>query len=453
MLHLTRPLRSLSGRRLLYTTASRQCPIPKSFKSQIPNRLDAQPDPNVSRQTPLGELLSKVIKVTGPLTVSMYMRQCLTHPEHGYYTSRDPLGARGDFITSPEISQMFGEMIGVWFFALWLVQGKPASVNFVEFGPGKGTLMFDAMRSFGRLLNKREDPAKVKLNIVFVEASHVLRQRQAALLGDSGVDATGEFWKAKHRWGGDLLWVDTEKDVFEITHESDTNFIIAHEFFDALPINKFVKVDDGTWREIHVDQHPDTGELCLVRTPHETPMCSIVKTNPRYSTVPAGTVVEVSPDTAMYTATISQLITRNEKSTGGALIVDYGPKMGVPSNTLRGIKDHKIVNPFHDPGEVDLSADVDFQAVAQAAIDAADVSVVGPVDQGDFLEQVGMGTRLKQLEKHVKTENEREILMTGYKRLVEKNGASMGKIYKFMGIVPKRVEVPIGFDPLTKNDY
>jgi SAM-dependent MidA family methyltransferase len=372
------------------------------------------------------------------------MRQCLTHPKLGYYTSRDPLGSQGDFITSPEISQMFGEMIGVWLFSTWMIQGKPSKVNFIEFGPGKGTLMLDVMTSFSRLVNKREQLGSVETGIVMVEASHVLRQKQASKIGGSDVDATGEFWKGQHRWTGPLTWVDTEKDVYKVTDEDDTNFIIAHEFFDALPINKFQKTKEG-WREILVDQHPETGEFCLVQASKDSPACSIPRSQHRYDSAPLGTVVEISPETYSYSKVMSDLITQNGKSTGALLIVDYGPKDEVPGNTLRGIKDHKIVSPFVEPGDVDLSADVDFQAIAHASSAHSEVDILGPVEQGDFLTSMGIQTRANQLIKRAKTQHEKDAIIAACKRLVEKDDSSMGGIYKFMGVVPKGVHVPVGF--------
>lgn len=386
----------------------------------------------------LHQLLAKVINVTGPLPLSQFMRQCLTHPKLGYYTSRDPLGASGDFITSPEVSQMFGEMLGVWFFSCWLAQGTPRKVNFVEFGPGRGTLMFDVFTSFHKLLARRAYGG-IELNAVMIEASHVLRQKQASMLGGSDVDAA-EFWHAKHRWGGDITWVDTERDVYSVTNKEDTNFVIAHEFFDALPINKFKNTTDG-WREILVDEHPDKEKFCLVEAPKETALCAIMKSQERYNSVPVDTVVEISPESYTYAKVIGDLIIQNGKSTGAALIVDYGPSEGVPGNTLRGIKDHRFVSPFADPGEVDLSVDVDFGAIATAFKDL-DVVILGPVEQGAFLENMGMGIRRDQLTRRANHE-EQQMIRLAYDRLV--NRAEMGGIYKFMGVIPRGVDGIPGF--------
>lgn len=382
---------------------------------------------------------------TGPIPLSAYMRLCLTHPDFGYYTTRDPLGPKGDFITSPEISQMFGEMIGIWLFTVWHSQKKPKNINIIEFGPGKGTLIFDVMKSFSRLLKtlKADD---LNLNIVLIESSRVLRKAQWALLSDSKLDVSNEFWTAAHKWKGQITWVDTEKDVWEITNEHDANYIIAHEFYDALPINQFKKTENG-WREYLVNQHPQTNDFHLTISPKERPSSKIPETYARYSSVSTGENVEISPELYSYTRQITQLIDRNKSQNGAALIIDYGPSTAIPENTLRGIKDHKITNPFRDPGEVDLSADVDFQAIKESATTDPNVpiDVFGPVQQGDWLHQLGIQYRADQLYNQAKTESERDIIKSGYHRLVEKDGSSMGHIYKFIALLPKGGPTPVGF--------
>ncbi len=373
------------------------------------------------------------------------MRLCLTHPDFGYYTTKDPLGPKGDFITSPEISQMFGEMIGIWLFTVWISQKKPKNINLIEFGPGKGTLMFDVIKSFSRLLQtlKAND---LTLNIILIEASDVLRKAQWTLLSDSTLDVNKEFWTTDHKWNGKITWVDTEKDVWEITNDKDANYILAHEFYDALPIDQFKKTEEG-WREYLVDQHPETNDFHLTVSPKERPSSKIPETNKRYSSVTTGSDVEISPELYSYTRQITQLINRNKSQNGAALIVDYGPSYSIPENTLRGIKDHKITNPFRDPGEVDLSADVDFQAIKECATSdpAIPIDVFGPVQQGDWLHQLGIQYRADQLYNQAKSDSEREIIKSGYHRLVEKDGGSMGHIYKFLALLPKGGSTPVGF--------
>ncbi|CEP21190.1 unnamed protein product [Cyberlindnera jadinii] len=415
----------------------RRCVSPKRFNSSL-----------VPKKNELQELITKVIGFTGPLPLSQFMRQCLTHPTLGYYTSRDPLGAQGDFVTSPEISQMFGELIGVWFYSVWNQQRCPSNVNMVEFGPGRGTLMYDVMSSFTKLVKRRHGDDSLSLNLIMVEASHVLRQKQASILGDSDVDATGEYWKGKSRFGLDssITWVDTERDVYEVIDmKRDTNFIIAHEFFDALPINQYQKTEEG-WREILVDVHPDTKEFVLVKQAKHTSACAIPESQERYNNVSLNTTVEISPESYQYSKVIADLISINSRGTGAALIVDYGTLNEVPENTLRGIKDHKFTSPFKDLGEVDLSVDVDFQAIAHAARDSHEVEILGPIEQGDFLHNMGITHRVKQLCKRAHDEATEHNIEKAYHRLVDKDSEGMGKIYKFMGILPKGYTTSMGFN-------
>ena len=193
----------------------------------------------------LTDILEQSILTTGPISLSAYMRQCLTNPEYGYYTTRNPLDTlTGDFVTSPEISLVFGEMIGIWLYSTWVSQGKPKKVRVVEFGPGKGTLMFDVISCFQKL-NK----SHAELSIVMIEASPVLKNEQSMLLCNRKIS---DLNNASTIWSNCTIeWAETEKDI--IDDPSYSNYILAHEFFDALPIKAFQKVQDGTWREFLVE--------------------------------------------------------------------------------------------------------------------------------------------------------------------------------------------------------
>lgn len=436
----------------------------------------------------LSDILVQMIKTTGPLSLSGYMKTCLTHPEFGYYTTRDPLGLKsaGDFVTSPEISQMFGEMIGVWFFTIYLTQNQPQNLQFIEFGPGKGTLMYDTLRSFNRLL--KDPKVKEATNVILVEASPLLRQQQFELLcgaqSELKESADGIGYAGKTIWGNTIRWVDTEKDIDLLGHSDKTNFIVCHEFFDALPIKQFEKTDEG-WRECLVDyavpgsesaakKAPDSKfslpnqavikssdldkqqkdndiKFHVTIAPKKTTASYLPKNSPRHDSLPVGLRVEISPETLSYAKKIQEIITSNTQSTGAALLIDYGPADTIPINTFRGIKNHKIVSPFENPGTVDLSADVDFQGIKLlmenvslvAANEAVDVH--GPVEQGDWLNELGMAYRAEQLFQIAKNDEQRENIKKSYLRLVEKGGSGMGKIYKFMGVVPKGTAQPVGF--------
>lgn len=402
------------------------------------------------------DFFAETIKTTGPMLLSAYMRQCLTHPDFGYYTTRDPLNASGgDFITSPEISSVFGEMFGVWLFSVWQSQGMPPSIQVVEFGPGRGTLMHDTMAVFLKLAKKTG--VDVSANIVLIEASPVLRREQATLLGGT---VTSDSSISK--WGHRITWVDTEKDV-EV-EPNTANYILAHEFFDALPIKSFVRTSHG-WRELLVEHTPsvvntqpalegaDTGrveadddetlhtEFHLTASPKESPSSIIPTLNSRTRDLPEGSRIELCADAELYLLKIAELVAAGPG--GGALIVDYGLSDAVPQNSLRGIYKHKFVSPFFSPGNVDLSIDVDFENLRRMA--STSVETFGPVDQGDWLHELGIGYRFDQLIKSANLMANKELLYESYLRLTAKDEKSMGKIYKFLGLLPKGSARPAGF--------
>lgn len=401
----------------------------------------------------------EMIKTTGPISLSAYMRQCLTHPEYGYYTTRDPLDVNsGDFITSPEISSVFGEMIGIWLYTVWTSQGSPKSINVIEFGPGKGTLMHDVMRVFSRFAAKT---GGFDANIVLIEASPILRKEQWKLLcppeNPMETDEKG-FNFSTSKWGTKVTWVDTEKDV-EST--GDTNYVLAHEFFDALPIKSFVKTEKG-WRELLVEHTPSVvntqpklppssdspqaevsqdleTEFHLTASPKETPSSKVPTLSERFHDLPVDSRIEICSEAEFYVKKITQLV----GTSGAALIVDYGTANEIPLNSLRGIYKHKFVSPFYKPGDVDLSIDVDFENLKLLA--SSEVDVFGPCEQGDWLHELGIGHRFDQLIKSANLMANKELLYESYLRLTAKDEKGMGKIYKFMGFLPKKSPTPIGF--------
>ncbi|ODQ81293.1 hypothetical protein BABINDRAFT_34391 [Babjeviella inositovora NRRL Y-12698] len=405
----------------------------------------------------LADVIHQSIKTTGPLPLSSFMRQCLTHPTMGYYTTRDPFGSQGDFVTSPEISSMFGEIIGVWFFSVWLAQKTPTPVRFMEFGPGRGTLMLDVLRSFDQLHTKFGGEKRVPVDVLMVEASQVLREAQWKKLchvTEGEVlphDKETGSWSAITKGGGKITWVEIEKDVKD--SDQYTNYVIAHEFYDALPIQQFQKTAQG-WREFLVDFRSGEGEIVadspqdfhLVLSPRETPFTYIPKTRPRFNDLPVGTKVEVCPDSFSYSKAIAEIISSNKNGTGASLIIDYGPEATrVPEQTLRGIRDHKFVSPFSDCGNVDLSADVDFGTIREIMHENG-CKTFGPVEQGDWLNTMGLGYRTFQLVEKAATEVERTQLEDSFIRLVAKDDQSMGGIYKVLAVFPEGSdEVPVGF--------
>lgn len=454
------------------------------------------------------------------------MRQCLTNPDGGYYTTKRPstdsadqFGTAGDFVTSPEISQVFGELVGIWFMTEWMAQGRlKEGVQFIEMGPGRGTLINDVLRTIGQF----QTFAKAIQAVWLVEAGPGLRLKQKDLLcGEDAemkevTDNTGKnkWWEATSKQGIPVRWVE---DIVLLPESgSSMPFIIAHEFFDALPIHAFESVAPKPeeqhhkeaellskepsqptpkpsmasrlpqWRELLVaptnpkfsiplpsdstttekakEPEPDF-QLTLAKA--STPSSLVIPERPRYRALKQqpSSRVEISPESSRYVNAFAQLIggeTRKAssgeptaRSAGAALIIDYGPLDTVPIDSLRGIRKHKIISPFVYAGDADISADVDFEALADAALEASSrVEVHGPVEQGAWLSQLGIQERVQRLIKAAgkgtsgeELEKKRRELEAGWKRLVEGGPKGMGKAYKVMTIVPENSgkRRPVGF--------
>ncbi|KAL2369572.1 DUF185 domain-containing protein [Blastomyces gilchristii SLH14081] len=470
----------------------------------------AVPSSTTPRQwsTPLAKSLGEAISVTGPVSIAAYMRQCLTSPDGGYYTSRgqeaedtELFGTKGDFVTSPEISQIFGELLGIWTVAEWMGQGrKSGGVQIIEFGPGKGTLMGDMLRCFRNFKSFASTIEAVYL----VEASPVLREVQRKLLcGDAPMEEVEAGYKSKSiHLGVPIVWAE---HISFLPDEPDkTPFIFAHEFFDALPIHAFQSVEVPSqpqtinsptgpitlhqssapssstttqWRELVVSPNPETPEVKSSKEPEfrlslakaSTPSSLILpEMSPRYKALKStpGSTIEISPESQTCVQDIAKRIggaftspsspaatdaKKNKVPSGAALILDYGTTSTIPINSLRGIRKHQLVSPFAAPGQVDVSADVDFTALAEAAIDASPgVEVYGPTEQGAFLEALGISERAAQLLKKVEGEGDeekRKRIESGWKRLVERGGGGMGRLYKALAIVPESggKRRPVGF--------
>ncbi|KAF2025995.1 DUF185-domain-containing protein [Setomelanomma holmii] len=466
--------------------------------------------------TSLAKMLGEATTTTGPISVAAYMRQCLTAPEGGYYTrqttlGQDQFGTKGDFVTSPEISQVFGELIGIWLYAEWLAQGKKDKVQIIEVGPGRGTLMDDVLRT----LSNFKSFARSVEAVYLVEASPHLQKQQAKLLAATEDLQKNEIgWTAplKYMSGVNIQWCEDIR--FVPKEETSTPFILAHEFFDALPIHVFqnipqssipasstiitptgpikpkhgATVPKNTWHELVVspaspytsagvttstikesdDDKPDF-ELTVSKTP--TPhSLYLPKMSDRYKKLEdiPNAIIEISPESLAYASdfavrigggTFSQASPTNKadstafaknQPSGAALILDYGPSDTIPANTFRGIRSHRTVSPFTAPGLVDLSADVDFLALADAALDASPgVEIHGPVEQSFFLSTMGIKERAERLLKGAKDEDTRKRLETGWKRLVHRGPNGMGNTYKAMAIVPylrgSKLRRPVGF--------
>ncbi|WP_114394287.1 class I SAM-dependent methyltransferase [Oleisolibacter albus] len=356
--------------------------------------------------TPLQALIARRITLDGPLGVGDYMALCLGHPQHGYYTTRDPLGTAGDFTTAPEISQMFGELLGVWAAQCWLQMGQPAPVHLVELGPGRGTLMADALRATARIPGFH---AALRLHLV--ETSPVLRQRQAAALRSVAP-----------------VWHDRLAEVPE-----GPLLLLANEFFDALPIRQFERGPLG-WgeRKVGLDE---TGALVwrLDRRPGD---CLVP---PPLRPAPPGSVVERAP---LGEAIAAEIGARLARCPGSALIVDYGYEGPALGDTLQAMRSHAFVPVLERPGEADLTAHVDFTALAGSARQAG-AAAWGTRTQGDFLRRLGIDMRAAAL-KRVATPAQATDIELARHRLTGDD--AMGRLFKVLALTSPALPAPAGFD-------
>lgn len=360
--------------------------------------------------TPLARILRRRIERNGPITVAAFMAEALGHPRHGYYRHRDPLGRAGDFITAPEISQLFGEMLGLWCADLWDRMGRPNPLNLVELGPGRGTLMADALRAakvmpgFG---------AAVDLHLV--ETSPVFRDRQRQALGE-----------AAPSW----------HDRFE-TVPAGPMLLIANEFFDALPVHQLQLTARG-WRERLVALEPGGEAFRMVLATGPTPAAALIPPGLCAAALPAGSVVEVAPAGAALARAIG---TRLAADGGAAVIIDYGHALSAPGDTLQAVRGHRRHPPLADPGRADLTAHVDLAALGRAAAEGG-ARAYGPVTQGAFLKALGIETRVARLVATATPAQAAEI-RAGCRRLMDEG--EMGKLFKVLALCPRGMPPPAGF--------
>ncbi|KAI8585330.1 S-adenosyl-L-methionine-dependent methyltransferase [Geranomyces variabilis] len=372
------------------------------------------------------------IRFGGPMSVAQYMRSALTHPLGGYYMKRDVFGAAGDFTTSPEISQMFGELIGIWFITHWQALGSPNDIQIVEMGPGRGTLMADMLRALGSF----PQVMKTIRGVHMVDASPHLRQMQAKMLEPSA-DVNEDTTTVKRQDGLAVHWHES----LDTVPEGVCTMFIAHEFFDAMPVYKFQLTDAG-WREIMVtiDESPDSPHhFAFVLSEGPTKASKTIMAYENFQNkYKVGDRIEVAPDSY---AVSNRIAKRIKESGGGALFVDYGRDYAL-GDSLRGIAKHDFVNVLSTPGEADISADVDFRFLRESTKDLA--AAHGPITQSTFLRSMGIAARMKMLLKDADAQKRRD-LASGFDRLISPEG--MGTVYKFLAITPLDSPVPYPFQP------
>jgi NADH dehydrogenase [ubiquinone] 1 alpha subcomplex assembly factor 7 len=331
--------------------------------------------------TALENIITRMIEADGPMPLDRFMTLCLSHPEYGYYITRDPLGVAGDFTTSPEISQVFGELIGVWVAQAWQQLGSPRTFALVELGPGRGTLMMDVLR----VLQKVPACAKAA-EVHLVETSPVLRQAQLEHVPTA-------TW---HSTVASLPGVPT--------------ILLANEFFDALPIRQFECMNDRVFERVV------GAELSI----------GLVPSAFRWPFTGDG----VYEDSTIRDAVALQLGDHLAKYSGAALIIDYGHFHSAIGDTLQAVKAHQFCNIVEHVGHADLTSHVDFEALGRGFVKGG-AKIAGAMTQGQFLNAMGLEARTRVLAAQTTAEKQRQII-TASERLA--NVAEMGDLFKVMAV-------------------
>lgn len=387
-------------------------PAPESHMP-APGRLPAPPD-----------ALERLIRehlACGPMSVARYIQLALTHPDHGYYHTRDPFGAQGDFLTAPESSQVFGELLGLWCAHVWGLLGQPSPVQLVEFGPGRGTLMMDALRACWGVARRFAAQAQIAM----IETSPLLRERQQAQLAN--VTPPG---------GMPVFWHENFKTV-----PRGPLLVLANEFFDALPIHQLVRTEAG-WCERQIIMDRD-GQLAFAVAATPTPLRELL--DPGVAMAPVGSLAEVAPAARGLMRDIARRIASDG---GAALLIDYGYSHPATGDSLQALRRHRPHPVLENPGKADITAHVDFAALADAAR-LAGLRVHGPVGQGIFLQRLGLIERGSQLLAAANAQAEglelAERLQRGLNRLAAPE--QMGNLFKVMAFGPAALTHLPGFVP------
>ncbi len=364
----------------------------------------------MAEPAPLEAVIRRLIALAGPMPVAEFMRHCLGHPQHGYYTAHDPFGSSGDFTTSPEISQMFGELIGLWAASVWRQMGAPAQVRLIELGPGRGSMMLDMLRAANVMPEFRR---AITVHLVENSPALVARQRQTL----ANIDVA-------------IVWNEALADVPE-----GRAIIVANEFFDALPVNQAVKQADG-WRERVVGIDLD-GKFAFALAPE--PLKFFEQTlPPQVRMAEVGSIYEWRADAQALE--VGRRVVRG----GAALIIDYGHPESMTGDTLQALRDRRKADPLLAPGLADLTAHVDFQALASSA-ESIGCRVHGPVTQATFLRRLGIEQRAANLKKVAPPDTARAVdIALG--RLTAGGTTGMGTMFKALGLSPLAMATLPGLD-------
>jgi len=359
------------------------------------------------------------IKSEGPMSVAEYMSLCLLDLKHGYYPTRDPLGSDGDFITAPEISQMFGEVLGLWAIQTWRDMGSPGAVRLIEMGPGRGIMMSDILRAIKLAPDFLEN-----VSVHLIEASAALQNVQAKTLSASPVPVS---------------WHDVLDDI-----PAGPTILIANEFLDCLPILQYIQKDRFAgargWHERRVTLDPETKALGFGIASEPISELAAQSLPSAHSDARNDELVEICPAAHQL---LDQLNERFQTSPGRALFIDYGPAETEFGDTLQALKRHKKVDVFSDPGNTDLTARVDFAALGEFAT-TLDLECTAPVPQAEFLSKMGIEMRAATLAK-AKPDSKAKIA----RQLERLTGEEqMGSLFKAMCFQSTGLNMPLGFRTL-----
>lgn len=363
-----------------------------------------------AEKTPLEERLIDLIRANGPITVADFMADALGHPHDGYYMSSSPIGGDGDFTTAPEISQLFGELVGLWLVQSWIDMGKPKAFNLVEFGPGRGVLMSDILRA------AQLRPAFLKAAVIWlVETSGRLRHEQQRSLRSQAAQPQ---------------WADEFSQIAPAPY-----LIVANEFFDCMPIRQFERTKAG-WRERLVGLGADGASLAFVHAAAPPPPEIDL---PDADEIEVGFVVEKSTDAAAIAEEVAAALVEHG---GRALIIDYGQIGSGNGDTLQAVRRHQYWPVLASPGKADITAHVDFDAIAHSAVDKG-AAAWGPVPQGVFLNRLGLAARIATLSAG-KTPAEIETIHRGAHRIAA--AEEMGEVFKALCLSSPSLPAPAGFE-------
>lgn len=349
--------------------------------------------------TKLTDILLTQIERSGPITIAEYMTQCLLHPEFGYYTTQQSIGSGGDFITAPEISQMFGEMLGLCLAQNWIDQGQPDKFTLAEIGPGRGILMADILRATKAVAGFHQ-----AAEIILVEVSPKLQAAQAEMLD-----------------GYDVAWANTVTALPE-----QALFLIANEFFDCLPIRQYSRTEHG-WQEHMIGaENRALGFILAAQTPTSV-----------FADAALGAVLELCPSAVAIISDIARLVGAHG---GAALVIDYGDETPI-GDSFQAVRNHTKVDPLVNCGASDLTAHVNFKSLSDAASAFAQVSKI--TTQGVLLERLGITQRAQSLATSLQGDA-LENHITAHRRLTHPD--EMGQLFKALAITPKGATQPMGFD-------